>query len=121
MAKQRNKFIGGAKRPSRPDNEDLGFGEDKPKAEPIKERLESRTPSSKVGKSFTIKGVDPNILEAIKNIVYTEKINGDLFCTQSSIISKALNEYVENYDKEIVERPQELKDREERMATRKRR
>ncbi len=124
MAKARNKFIGGAKRPAfQVKDEDLGFGESQQKAPPIKERLEKDTPlpSKKTAKSFTIKGVNLKTLEAIKNIVYTEKIKGNILCTQSNVIDRALHEFVSNYHQEIIERPQEIKDREEKMATRKKR
>lgn len=66
-------------------------------------------PGKKDYKTLTIRDVDEDLLNVIKNIVYTEKINGNICTTNSSIAIQALQQFAKNYPRTICERPQEIK------------
>ena len=68
--------------------------------------------------SMLIKEMDYSLMEKLKNIVYTEKVGGDFFVTQSSIAIRAIEEFVTHYDKAILERPDRIKETEKKLRRR---
>ncbi|WP_020533044.1 hypothetical protein [Flexithrix dorotheae] len=63
--------------------------------------------------------VNPDLLEQLKDLVYTRKYTqGDIEANQSTIINEALEKYLNEYKGEIKSRPQFIRDIEEKKSKR---
>lgn len=65
--------------------------------------------NSSVRQTFLIR---MSMIEAIKDIVYYKKINGNLYCTQQDVIEEAIEALLEKLG-EVPERPEEERRREQ--------
>ncbi|MEM6814094.1 MAG: hypothetical protein AAF600_06825 [Bacteroidota bacterium] len=119
MAKKFSKVQDKAPRPGRDNKEDLFSASPVSQFSKKEESKKSSTePPEKT--SMLIKDMDYALMEKLKNIVFTEKMSGDYFATQSSIAIRAIEQFIESYDKEIKERPERVKKTEEKLRNRKR-
>jgi len=69
--------------------------------------------------TFTIRDIDPKLIELIKNLAYTRKVKGDIMTNQSSITVEAIEFFFKNLKEEIIERPDAIKEVERKRGTRK--
>lgn len=120
MAKKFSSVQDKAPRPGRDDRDDLfsisppsQFASKSEKNEKIS--TEEYLPQTA---SMLIKDMDFELMETFKNIVFTEKVKGDYFITQSKLAIRAIEEFIASYNEEIKERPERLKKTEERLRNR---
>lgn len=119
---KRPKFTPGAKRPGNKPfeqslDDDLFSGE---KAQPIKKRFDQneKNEESKTTTTLYARDVPVELMDKLKDIVYTEKVSSDPFANQSKVIIEAISFYMENYKNEIIERPDWVKEQENKKARR---
>lgn len=119
----RQKFIVGPKRPKTKnidnDLKDELFGG--AKAQKIEHRFEQVKPSkTPKKKSLYVRDIPFELVEKLKNIVFHDKVHGDPSASQSKLIIKALEVFVSTYNLEVEERPDWVKQIEERKSHTKR-
>jgi len=74
---------------------------------------------AKANYTFLLKGIPYELMEKFKNIIYTKKIKGDYFASQQTVGMVALKRFLDEYEGEIVERPDEVKAIERNRSKRK--
>ena len=99
----------------RPGREGGIFEESQPSTYKKSEPKKKKKPETS---SMLIKDMDYELMEKLKNIVFTEKTHGDYFATQSGIAIKAIEHYIANYDKKVIERPERVKETERKLRRR---
>ena len=89
------------------------------KAEKLTEEEIKRPPLKKEGcTNINARDIPLETIEILKNIAYTEKMKVDPYTKLNDIYVKALVKFAEEYKEEIMERPQKIKDQEQRRSKR---
>jgi len=108
----RQKFTAGSKRPKTKNidddlNKDLFSGA---KAPPISNQLgQVQKVEKPKNKSLYIRDIPIELVEKLKNIVFHDKVYGGPSASQSKLIIKALEMFVSTYDLKVEERPDWVK------------